>query len=284
MRVGFFLSIIVILIITVSGVFLCCFTNLPSLKASKWLSAIPIAHRGLFDHKNNIPENSLLAFKHAVDHGFAIELDVHLSQDHHVIVHHDAHLKRLSQKESYLKDLSAADLGAIKLLNTQETIPTLQAVFDLVKGQVPLYIEIKGGPRNAEHPYHLEEQVVSLVQAYSGPVAVLSFEAASLEYLRHYAPEILRGQNFCAEDEDLKSPLRIAVSLISALLQSKPHFLVYDNERLPSLFALVLSYFKVLISYNVNSEKEYFHVQKIAQNIIFENIKPNIKNKIEVKN
>ena len=53
------------------------------------------AHRGLFDNNSDAPENSLAAFKKAVDAGYGIELDVQLSKDDKLVVFHDATLKRM---------------------------------------------------------------------------------------------------------------------------------------------------------------------------------------------
>lgn len=54
-----------------------------------------IAHRGLFDNHSEAPENSLAAFRKAVDQGFGIELDVQLTKDGKLVVFHDFDLKRM---------------------------------------------------------------------------------------------------------------------------------------------------------------------------------------------
>ena len=46
------------------------------------------AHRGL--HRPGCPENSLAAFRNARDHGYGVELDVHLLADGHLAVVHDS--------------------------------------------------------------------------------------------------------------------------------------------------------------------------------------------------
>ena len=47
----------------------------------KWLTDTYVAHRGLFDNENGIPENSLPAFERAAKNGFGIETDVQMSAD-----------------------------------------------------------------------------------------------------------------------------------------------------------------------------------------------------------
>ena len=46
------------------------------------------AHRGLHDNEHGIPENSMAAFQRAVDKGYGIELDVHLTADNQLVVFH----------------------------------------------------------------------------------------------------------------------------------------------------------------------------------------------------
>ena len=44
-----------------------------------------IAHRGAHNIEESIPENTLLAFKKAIENNYIIELDVHLTKDGQVI-------------------------------------------------------------------------------------------------------------------------------------------------------------------------------------------------------
>ena len=246
----------------------------------KWISSIPIAHRGLFDHGTPIPENSLLAFKNAIAQGYAIELDVHLSKDKEVVVHHDANLLRLSQDKRLLQDLSVLELKEIKLLKTQEYIPTLKEVLELVNGQVPVYVEIKQDKeeeqKNRTRSYLLEQRVLDVLANYLGPVALLSFDPQTLRYISQNAPKLLRGQNFCPQADDLERPHFIIKDILGTLATSRPHFIVYDHMQVPGFIAKGLSYFSTMISYNVNSLEDYNLVKSIAQNIIFENIDINI--------
>ena len=55
------------------------------------------AHRGLHDKEVGSPENSLAAFKEAVESGYGAELDVHLLKDGNLAVIHDSSLFRTHQ-------------------------------------------------------------------------------------------------------------------------------------------------------------------------------------------
>ena len=60
------------------------------------------AHRGL--HGNGCPENSMAAFRKALDHGYGIELDVHMLADGNLAVIHDSLLKRTTGMEGRIED------------------------------------------------------------------------------------------------------------------------------------------------------------------------------------
>jgi len=54
------------------------------------------AHRGLFNPKLGIPENSMPAFSRAIEKGYGIELDVQVTKDNRIVVFHDYSLWKLS--------------------------------------------------------------------------------------------------------------------------------------------------------------------------------------------
>jgi len=134
------------------------------------------AHRGLWGQ--GVPENSLTAFRLAAEQGFAIELDVQLSSDGEVMVFHDYTLTRMCKTEQKLADLSAADLGALKLDGTDEGIPTLREVLTVVAGRVPLLIELKGENGNVS----LCPRVAAALEGYEGEWCVESFNPLLLRW------------------------------------------------------------------------------------------------------
>ena len=101
-----------------------------------------VAHRGLYDNII-IPENSLRAFKNAIINNYPIELDLHLTKDNNLVVFHDHNLKRMTNINLTIEDLTVKDLNKITLLNTKEKIPTLDEVLKLVNSKVLIIIEIK---------------------------------------------------------------------------------------------------------------------------------------------
>ena len=104
---------------------------------------VDYAHRGL--HNEELPENSIGAFKNAVEHRYGIELDIQLSKDKVPMVFHDATLTRVCGIDAKLADYTCEELCRMKLLGSEYTIPTLKEVLETVDGKVPLLVEFKTG-------------------------------------------------------------------------------------------------------------------------------------------
>jgi glycerophosphoryl diester phosphodiesterase len=155
-----------------------------------WLTAQPIAHRGYHDLNNKRWENTLSAFKAAVERGFAIECDVHLSADRVPVVIHDDNLQRLAGKDGFVWQRTAAELGATKVGGTADHFPTLQEALDLVDGKVPMVIELKGIPGRDEG---LVESVGKMLAAYKGKAAIMSFDHWLIRDFPKFAPGIPGG-------------------------------------------------------------------------------------------
>ena len=73
---------------------------------TEFLTQSFIAHRGLHNINENIPENTLKAFKNAIKNNYAIELDVHILKDGKVIVFHDKTLFRMTGVNKKIKDMN----------------------------------------------------------------------------------------------------------------------------------------------------------------------------------
>jgi glycerophosphoryl diester phosphodiesterase len=145
----------------------------------------PIAHRGLHAAADGRPENSLAAFERACTLGFPVELDVRLTRDGRVAVFHDRALRRLTGARGRIEDRDAADLRALRLLQTNQRVPLLEEALELVAGRVPLLIELKAGAP----PTALEVAVLAALRGYAGEVAIQSFELRTVRELdRREAP------------------------------------------------------------------------------------------------
>jgi glycerophosphoryl diester phosphodiesterase len=240
-----------------------------------WLSRQPIAHRGLHDGDAGVPENSRAAFEAAIAAGYAIELDLQRSADGAAMVFHDGDLDRMTEESGPVTARAAAELGRIRLSGSTETIPTLAQVLDDVAGRAPILVEIKSWHRPVGG---LEAAALSHLQDYDGAVAVQSFDPASLAWFRHHAPGIRRGQighryRHLRHGRSAWQRFLLRNLLLSG--QSRPHFIAYDIDDLPHPApALARRLGLPLLAWTVRSEAAWEKARGLADNVIFEQIRP----------
>jgi len=216
----------------------------------------PAAHRGLWSPKG-APENSLAAFEAAVDAGYGIELDVRLSADGEVMVFHDDGLERMVGRLGKLAQHTAAELGAMRLKDTREPVPTLRQVLDLVDGRALIHIELKTKP-GEEGP--LDQAVAALIDDYAGPVAIIGFNAQSHAWWARHRPDVLRGLD--SRDEH---------RLAGAVAIGQPHFLALSVDMLagePARRARAAGF--PVVAWTVRSETQAADIADLCDNLIFE--------------
>ena len=192
------------------------------------------AHRGL--HGNGIPENSMAAFRLALEHGYGIELDVHLMKDGHLAIIHDSPLKRTVGVEGRIEDMTLADLPKLHLEGTSETVPTLDALLELYAGKAPLIVELKPVDDNYAQ---LCETACRLLETYEGPYCIESFDPRCIRWLAKNRPGIIRGQlsmNYMTEPNPrVNRVLQFAMTHLLSNFLTRPDFIAYryqDRKRL----------------------------------------------------
>lgn len=182
------------------------------------------AHRGL--HGGDVPENSLAAFSRAVEAGYGIELDVQLTRDGFLVVHHDASLKRVCGADLRICDITFEELCRHPLPDGS-CVPLFSDVLALVGGRVPLIVEVKhhgGTARNAA-------SALQQLGAYGGPYCVESFHPLAMRYFRLHAPDVVRGQLAMGGARQPGETGFIAYFALKHLLVnslSRPHFVAYS--------------------------------------------------------
>lgn len=149
-----------------------------------------IAHRGLYQKDQSIPENSLPAFAAAVKAGYGMELDVQLSRDGKVVVFHDDDLERVCGLSKRVDELDYEELLKLRLCGTEERIPLFDEVLQTVAGKTPIIVELKTGRRNKE----LCEKTLAALRAYEGETCIESFDPTIVAWFCKHAPDIYRGQ------------------------------------------------------------------------------------------
>lgn len=166
------------------------------------LWAVDFAHRGLHGRDSGAVENSLAAFRAAIDSGYGIELDVRLTADREVVVFHDESLDRMTGHPGRLIEMSADAIGEVPLVGG-ERIPLLSGALALVGGRVPVLVEMKvedSNPAAASLTAALAEETARLVDAYAGVVAVNSFSADAVRAARRASPNLVTGRVYRANE------------------------------------------------------------------------------------
>lgn len=239
--------------------------------APGWLTEVPFAHRGLHDRAGTRPENSLPAFEAAVAAGVGIELDVHRSADGHVVVTHDDDTARVCGSSRSVAASTLRELRSLRLVGTDERIPTLDDVLALVAGRVPVMVEVKN-PRRSTGP--LEAAVGRLVADAAGPVCVASFNPRTVGWFAKHLPEVVRGQT-ATSFADAAVPYlarRILASMV-ANRWTTPHFVSYALEDLPNRWCdRWREAGRPLVAWTVRTPADLVKAGAVADNHIFEHV------------
>ena len=156
-------------------------------KETEKFKTVRYAHRGLHDATR--PENSLSAFRAAIDAGFGIELDVRLSSDGELVVFHDDTLDRMTKEKGRVDSKTLAELKSIKLLDSADTVPTFREVLELIDGRVPLLVEIK----ETVGKYDVTEKCIPMLKEYKGEFLIETFNPLALARVKKLMPETVRG-------------------------------------------------------------------------------------------
>jgi glycerophosphoryl diester phosphodiesterase len=239
----------------------------------------PIAHRGLHDRARGLVENSRAAVAAAVASGYGVEIDVQRAADGEAMVFHDEALPRLTGAPGLVADHAAAALGRIRLLGSDETVPTLGEILALVAGRRPLLIEVKDqtgtlGPEVGP----LEARVAAALAGYPGPVAVMSFNPHSVAALAAAAPDVPRGLTSCAfEDGDWALPdyRRAELAALPDVRPTGAAFVSHDKDDLanPAVLRLKAEGLPIL-TWTVRSPAEEAVARRVADNVTFERYLP----------
>ncbi|HEX4018252.1 MAG TPA: glycerophosphodiester phosphodiesterase family protein, partial [Frankiaceae bacterium] len=195
-----------------------------------WLADLPVAHRGLHDQMH--PENSLGAFEQACAQGYAIELDVVLTGDGVPVVIHDANTARLTSVNLDVASTSLEDLQQLRLLGTDESIPTMEAVTRLVAGRTPILVELKTGPSAGA----VGPPVVEALRRFGVTHALMSFDPRMLGWARRHAPQSPRVQlSGALRGEPLPLIAKLLVRSMVTNVVTWPQAIAYDVFSAPSL-------------------------------------------------
>lgn len=243
----------------------------------------PIAHRALHDAGAGVIENSLTAIDRAMRTGYGIELDLQLSSDGVAMVFHDDTVDRLTNATGPVRGRTAQELGDLRLLGTEDHIPTLSEVLEMVDGAVPLLLELKdqsGGLGQADAD--LERAVAMELEGYGGDVAVMSFNPFVVAQMRDLAPHLPRGLVTCgfipSQWPHLAPETCHALRSIASFGQVGARFISHDWTDLGSpRVAELKSQGVPVLCWTIRSPQDEAQARRVADTITFEGYLPAVE-------
>jgi glycerophosphoryl diester phosphodiesterase len=246
------------------------------MSAPDWLTARPVAHRGLHDATRGVIENTPSSVAAAVAANYAIEVDLQITADGEAMVYHDDKLGRLTDGSAALNAVTAAELRRVPFKGTADPMISLGDLCDLVAGRVTLVLELKS---RFDADRRLPLRVAEVLQSYTGPVAAMSFDPSQIAVIRQAAPGLRRGlvaeSRYRPHHQD-RSWFRGTADYMGNLLRARPQFLAYSVRDLPSPPPLIgrAIFGLPLLTWTVRSEEDRTRAGRWADQMIFEGFRP----------
>ena len=227
-----------------------------------------IAHRGIHIPNTNYVENSMPAFQKALEMNYPIELDIHITKDHELVVIHDSNLKRSTGIEKLVENCTLKELKELRLFKTDNCIPTLNEVLELIEGKVPLIIEIK----NEGKIGILENKLMEILQNYTGEFIIESFNPLVLLWLKKHAKNVIRGQLSAKNIKEIKSHLlRYLLGKMIFNFITEPHFIAYYIKDIDKKIYLKCQRKKqFLIAWTLEDQVQYEKYHSYCDAMIFD--------------
>jgi glycerophosphoryl diester phosphodiesterase len=248
------------------------------MRAPAWLTARPVAHRGLHDAARGIIENMPGAAQAAISGNFAIECDIQRTADGEAVVHHDDALGRLAEGSGALRDKTAAELKAVPFKNTSERMMTLSDLCTLVAGRVPLVIEVKS---HFDGDRRLVKRMAEVLSSYEGPAVGMSFDPDQVMGLRELIPSrarvIVAERHYTEEDWPEASPAqRREMKHLHHFFRTQPDFVAYWIDELPSPAPWIARniFGRPLLTWTVRTPEQRARAARYADQMIFEGFLP----------
>jgi glycerophosphoryl diester phosphodiesterase len=248
------------------------------MRAPDWLTARPVAHRGLHDRGRGIIENMPAAIAAAVAANFSFEVDLQLTADGEAMVHHDDELGRLTEGSGALLNKTAAELKQVVFKDTPERMMSLGDLCALVKGRVPMVLEVKS---HFDGDRRLVARIAEVLASYSGPAVGMSFDPDQVLALREAMPQLPRGiiAQRSYDDEDwaeLTPSQRAGMLQLRHGFRTRPHFVAYWVDDLPALAPWIARHIFgcPLLTWTVRTQEQRDRAVRHADQMIFEGFRP----------
>ena len=258
-------------------------------------TSVLYAHRGLHDNRSNAPENSMAAFRKAVEAGYGIECDVQLTKDGVPVIFHDFTLARIARYpegqipadavrnpdgslgvKGKVIDYTYEELLEFHLLDSDEKIPTFEEFLKMVNGTIPLIVELKIELKDLS----VCPKVDALLSNYKGVYCIESFNPLGVRWYRKNRPEVFRGQLSDAfhkdKPEEFKGLLYFILTNLLFNFITRPDFVAYNHKYASNLSRRICRrvYGNVAAAWTIKSQEELERARKSFDIFIFDSFIP----------
>ena len=155
-----------------------------------------VAHRGIVDDET---ENTIQAVKASLEADIdVVEMDVQMTEDGEIILHHDRSLNRILGVEKNIDELTYREITGLEVENREnfhsdeKIVATLGEALELVDGQMDVQIDVKTYGRGEK----VAERIVSIIDEYDmvGNTYIQSFDRMFIEKVEELNPEVKTSQ------------------------------------------------------------------------------------------
>ncbi|MGH6846801.1 MAG: glycerophosphodiester phosphodiesterase family protein [Methylocella sp.] len=250
-----------------------------TINAPDWLTARPIAHRGLHSIKFGLVENTPAAAAAAIAKNYAIECDIQCTKDGEAVVFHDFTLERLMRADGRVDTFGAHDLGRLAYKDCDQKIVSLTEFLARIGGRTPVVVEIKS---RYDGDMRLADRAMAAVAAYAGPACLKSFDPAMLVYLRDAGARFPLGLVAQARYESgeewagLPQDRRASFADFRDFPLARPDFLSWNFVDLPHAVTMLCreGIGMPVMTWTVRSREALVRGGLWADQIIFEGFEP----------
>lgn len=269
------LWILIVLIVLIALYLFCLAPNRWRGEQMKPFEEVYIAHRGLFDNSQPWPENSLPAFRRAVEAGYGIELDIQLTADHQMVVFHDGDLKRMCGVDKMVYECTYEELCGYDLLGTGVKIPLFSEVLELVDGKVPLIVEVKSEGDWKETTRTMAE----MMEDYEGVYCMESFHPLAVAWYRKHCPHIIRGQlstDYFKDEPKRSFGEKFVLTNLLMNFRARPDFIAYNHRHVDQFsYRLCRKLFRVVnVAWTIKNPDQLKKAKRVFSVLIFDSFIP----------
>ncbi len=218
-------------------------------------------------------ENSLAAAEAAIEHGFAVEVDLRLTADGGLVVMHDATLERTTHAAGRVAERTLDELRRVVLRGSDETLSSLDDLLALAGGRSALFLELKA-PFTHPAKAAMTAALTRSLSRYGGAVAVMSFDPDLLALLRRALPDTPLGILAGGEGHQASMVSRFGRDAMLHTPRTKPDFIAYYAMALPSPLVALRRRKRPVFAWTVRSGAEAQRLKPHVDQIIFEGFLP----------